>query len=380
LVPSNAIRVNAINVKLSGFTITSPGGISATGDGTEIISNIITIGRSPFRLNSFITVFRGCILSGSNLTIAKNTLTGDDWSLTGSNQNLEENAINGTISTEGNNCIIYDNNIIGDLIVQGSSNAITRNYYSMLHLKYGDSNTINGNSGELSLGNSDFSFSNNTVSGNIIKGSSPWGIWIGSGGRNNIFYENHIADKGYTPYETEVYSGSGIVFGDNSGVAVNNTFYHNVFINNTKNVKFNSDLVADGNFWDNGVEGNYWSDYNGTDADNDGLGDTPYIIDTEDSDGYPLATPLDIPAVFVPLPEYDPPLLSPEPSPSPTPTPTSTPTSALDSTQSSSIISPSPLQTIPELPSPKTAAILMATILMGALFYKNNNQEKCRIR
>jgi hypothetical protein len=32
------------------------------------------------------------------------------------------------------------------------------------------------------------------------------------------------------------------------------------------------------NFWDNGTIGNYWADYNGTDSNGDGIGDSPYII------------------------------------------------------------------------------------------------------
>jgi len=41
--------------------------------------------------------------------------------------------------------------------------------------------------------------------------------------------------------------------------------------------------------------GNYWSDYNGTDANHDGIGDTPYVIDTKNADNYPLMTPYIIP-------------------------------------------------------------------------------------
>ena len=40
------------------------------------------------------------------------------------------------------------------------------------------------------------------------------------------------------------------------------------------------------NFWDNGCEGNYWSNYNGTDTDNDGVGDT--LLPWEGADNCPL--------------------------------------------------------------------------------------------
>jgi hypothetical protein len=35
--------------------------------------------------------------------------------------------------------------------------------------------------------------------------------------------------------------------------------------------------------------GNYWDDYTGSDLDNDGIGDTPYMTDIDtDKDNYPL--------------------------------------------------------------------------------------------
>jgi hypothetical protein len=43
------------------------------------------------------------------------------------------------------------------------------------------------------------------------------------------------------------------------------------------------------NVWDNGSEGNYWSNYNGTDLDNDGIGDTK--LPWEGVDNYPLMNP-----------------------------------------------------------------------------------------
>ena len=78
----------------------------------------------------------------------------------------------------------------------------------------------------------------------------------------------------------------------------NNSIYRNNF-NNNLNVY---DRGVDSgnsppsvNIWDNGTEGNYWSNYNGTDTDGDGIGDTPYIIDENNQDNYPLIEPVEIP-------------------------------------------------------------------------------------
>jgi hypothetical protein len=40
--------------------------------------------------------------------------------------------------------------------------------------------------------------------------------------------------------------------------------------------------------WDFDGRGNFWSDYNGTDSNGDGIGDTYYIIDVLNYDRYPL--------------------------------------------------------------------------------------------
>jgi len=56
-----------------------------------------------------------------------------------------------------------------------------------------------------------------------------------------------------------------------------NIIYHNNFYNNDKQVWVSSGYA---NVWDNGAEGNYWDDYDGTDSSGDGIGDTPYIINT----------------------------------------------------------------------------------------------------
>lgn len=77
------------------------------------------------------------------------------------------------------------------------------------------------------------------------------------------------------------------------------TFYHNNFIDNLYQV---STIFSDSysmQCFDNSGEGNYWSDYKGKDENGDGVGDTPYVIDENRSDRYPLMTPFDIDSVIV---------------------------------------------------------------------------------
>ena len=85
----------------------------------------------------------------------------------------------------------------------------------------------------------------------------------------------------------------------------NNTIYlnihssHNFIIHNNINVYYASNgfqfpIIGGGsvNTWDDGEGGNYWTDYNGTDVNNDGIGDTPYTIDVQNVDNYPLMQPV----------------------------------------------------------------------------------------
>jgi len=54
-----------------------------------------------------------------------------------------------------------------------------------------------------------------------------------------------------------------------------------------------------GNAWDNGEEGNYWSDYvtrypNATEVDGSGVGDTAFYINENNQDSHPLMNPVDV--------------------------------------------------------------------------------------
>lgn len=67
-----------------------------------------------------------------------------------------------------------------------------------------------------------------------------------------------------------------------------NSFYLNSFIGNRRQARNDH---PDGNLWDQGGQGNYWSDYSGADADGDGIGDRPHEIQPGTLDRYPLMRP-----------------------------------------------------------------------------------------
>jgi parallel beta-helix repeat protein len=127
--------------------------------------------------------------------------------------------------------------------------------------------------------------SNNSIYENNITANTFDGIYLFSSS-NNIIYINIIENNGYgiSPY----YSS-------------NNRIFHNNFINNIYNT--NPNTPAD--IWDNSYPsgGNYWSDYTGMDEKSgpnqdipggDGIGDTPYDIDENNQDRYPLMATHDI--------------------------------------------------------------------------------------
>jgi parallel beta-helix repeat protein len=166
------------------------------------------------------------------------------------------------------------------IVVMGSDNnkilenTITDNFRG-LDLTASENNTVSGN--YIANNTDGIALENmyNSIFGNIITNNSNFGIFLNGAGYNNII-GNNITNNG---------RGISVYICDN------NVIYHNNFVNNTNHVETDDSI----NTWDNDSEGNYWSCYNGTDADSGGIGDTPYIIDENNQDNYPLMTEYVIP-------------------------------------------------------------------------------------
>jgi len=218
--------------------------------------------------NRINTIIYGCghsehvvSITASNVTIANFTIT---------------NSICGIFLWE--NCSY--SNIFG--------NRITNNLFAV-NLLYSSSNYIFGNTimtneSERALEGSGINLtcsSNNNIFQNSIQNGGS-GICVACCSDYNNIYENNITDN---DFGIQLYNSS------------NNCIYHNNFINNLEQT-----IVNYANVWDDGYPsgGNYWSDYNGTDlysgpnqnmTGSDGIGDTPYIIDSNNIDHYPLMLP-----------------------------------------------------------------------------------------
>jgi hypothetical protein len=271
-----AIEIQGSDIEISGLTLSSDGGnILATGSRIQI---------------------RNCKIATYLLA-------------NGRHQNISQNTITEGIGCYGSFNNIAGNSIIGyGVIVSGDSNEIQGNNIT-------DCNTETAGCGiRLDAGG-------HTVFNNIIKNcnhavsilgerssnsiyantviNNDGGLEIFGQGSNNAFHDNYVANNRYGVLLSYTFMMSP---------GENNTVYHNNFVDNTEQINSESTYYGDygsavsiyptGNY-DNGREGNYWSDYAGTDANNDGIGDSPYVVDAIRKDHYPLMYPWGAPYVSV---------------------------------------------------------------------------------
>jgi parallel beta-helix repeat protein len=179
---------------------------------------------------------------------------------------------NGIILSNINSHIIYANNISyndqGIFLSESTFNTFHNN-----NITYNNGTGINIT----------YSSTNNIFENNNISNNNKTGIQITEDSNDNFITRNNITEN----LET------GINITDASG----NQIHHNNFINNTQNA-YDSTIAL--NDWDDGAEGNYWSDYLGTDDNGDGFGEDPYVILGGGSrDWHPFVFEVDVTPPFV---------------------------------------------------------------------------------
>jgi len=196
-----------------------------------------------------------------------------------SNNTVSNNRIGIWIKTSSNNKIINNNVSSNEAWGNGIGIRLYDSSYNEIANNIANSNDWQG----IYL----VSSTNNKLTNNSASKNRETGISLGESSNNNIITNNNVTFNGW----------AGPMGGINVWKSNNNKIYLNNFINNTINVmSYESTNIWNspekitykykGNTFTN-YTGNYWDDYNGSDANNDGTGDTPYSIDS-DKDNYPL--------------------------------------------------------------------------------------------
>jgi len=231
------------------------------------------------------------VIDGAGYTL-QGTGSGKGIDLTGRSNVIIKNMEIKAFNWEGILLYYSSNNKI-------SGNNITNNGYG-IKVYYSSNNIITGNNitanNEHGIG---LGFAlNNRIYGNNITANNWAGIYFYDSSNNNTIIGNNITNNvGDGIYmDRAAYNmvvRNNIEENYDRGICLlsssSNIIYHNNLINNTSQVYIENSL----NVWDDGYPsgGNYWSNYTGVDANGDGIGDTPYVIDADNQDRYPLMHP-----------------------------------------------------------------------------------------
>lgn len=279
-----AIVVTADNCLIEGFRVTGSG-TNWPDSGVRVEADNVIVRDTSAMNNQY-----GIIYSSS---------TGGEISGVSTSRNAQQ----GILLVESIGCSVHDNKATSNL--EGIHVAYSQDidiYGNTVHenSQYGiivrESNNVqvfdntaskNGVNGFL-IGDS----TSCSVYGNVVQRNGFYGMALSNTSLTSVFendfsynegeaiHLSHSATRNEIRANEVAHNVTGIAIHDSS----NNTIHHNVLKDNDSQAHDNSV-----NEWDDGAEGNCWSDYIGLDENKDRIGDTPYDIPGgNNKDRYPL--------------------------------------------------------------------------------------------
>lgn len=292
------VEAGGMNDEISGCNIT---GNNWTGIYIDHSANINVTG------NIFANKIAGITFSSSpNNQIIGNTFTGDGlWVFDSYENNVDGNVINGKPLVYLEKISNRNVTSAGQVILINSTNVRVENQdlsnttvglwmWGTTNSRIINNTIANSYNGIWLYGNA----SNNVINGNLITNARNSGIYLAFSSNNNLT-ANTVSNSRYDGIDLESISnnnrltGNSLMNNHQYGISIvassNNVVYHNNFINNTQPAHI-APSPGLSNIWNSSFPsgGNYWSNYNGTDANNDALGDTVYAMDAGNTDHQPL--------------------------------------------------------------------------------------------
>lgn len=235
------------------------------------------------------------------------------------NNTILSNQMEGIHLNSSSNNLLSDNTVTdngkGIYAIQSTHNFITGNNVSYnwygIELNRSFANVVTSNGVSYNWCGITFAVSgNNFVTGNNVS-DNLYGIELVKSHFNSVL-DNTVAHNGDEPYGYGVYldesfnnvlSGNTIANNLADGIHVGSDSKGNkLFRNNVKDNPITDEGIST---WDNGAEGNYWSDYEQTypdaiEIDNSGIWDTPYVVNQKNNvqDNHPLKEPVNPTKIF----------------------------------------------------------------------------------